>query len=286
MTVDRTDALAGLRRSALVRDDTGPSRIYRDGAGNIYNSVTSILSATADKSGLEGWARRQDHIYGPGAAIQDRNVAATRGNQAHSQAEFLLKLANKLARSTANKKGSLRIDPHGLPHIPTSIFRWAIAQALPAVPPVSLSAKGFARGLTTWIGANVNQCHACEFSIYHPAGFAGTADALLSVTPETLEHHGADPGLVGSPFIFDWKTSNTKRSPEMMADYCLQAGAYSLGLEHLTGIQAAGAFIVVARRIGEPNVTYINRAKLDKAQAGYLERVSLFYSAIQVSVSD
>jgi hypothetical protein len=160
-----------------------------------------------------------------------------------------------------------------------------MAQALPAVPPVSLSAKGFARGLTTWIGANVNQCHACEFSIYHPAGFAGTADALLSVTPETLEHHGADPGLVGSPFIFDWKTSNTKRSPEMMADYCLQAGAYSLGLEHLTGIQAAGAFIVVARRIGEPNVTFMSREQLEQAQAGYLERVQEFYSAIQASVS-
>jgi hypothetical protein len=39
----------------------------------------------------------------------------------------------------------------------------------------------------------------------------------------------------------------------------------------------------VARRIGEPNVTYINRAELDKAQVGYLERVQQFYSAIQVS---
>ena len=284
---DHTDALASLRRSQLTRDDTGPSRIYRDEAGNIYNSVTSILGATADKSGLEGWARRQDHIYGPGAAIQDRNVAATRGNQAHSQAEYLLKTANKVARAVANKRGSLRTDPHGLPHIPTSIFRWAMAQALPAVPPVSLSAKGFARGLTTWIGANVNQCHACEFSIYHPAGFAGTADALVSVGPEALERHGADSSLTGAPFIADWKTSNTKRSPEMMADYCLQAGAYSLGLEHLTGIQAAGAFIVVARRIGEPNVTYINRAELDKAQSGYLERVAVFYrqleNAIQVT---
>jgi hypothetical protein len=281
VTLDRTDALAALRRSALVRDDSGASRIYRDKAGNIYHSVTSILSATADKSGLEGWAKRQEFLYGPGAAEQDRTVAATRGTQAHSQAEYILKTANKVARSVANKRGSLRTDSHGLPHIPTPIFRWALAQALPSVPAVSLSAKGFARSLTTWIANNVTQCHACEFSIHHPAGFAGTADALLSVAQKTLEQYGADPALAGSPLVADWKTSNTKRSPEMMADYCLQAGAYSLGLEHLTGIQPAGAFIVVARRIGEPNVTFINRDQLVRAQDGYLERCRIFYEAIQ-----
>jgi hypothetical protein len=27
---DRTDAIAALRRSTLVRDDSGPQRIYRD----------------------------------------------------------------------------------------------------------------------------------------------------------------------------------------------------------------------------------------------------------------
>jgi hypothetical protein len=66
----------------------------------------------------------------------------------------------------------------------------------------------------------------------------------------------------------------------MIHHYTLQCGAYALGLEHLTGIRPAGAFIVVARRIGEPNVTYINRAELDKAQSGYLLRCSLFYEQL------
>jgi hypothetical protein len=257
--------------------------VYRDKEGNVYHSVTSILSATADKSGLDNWIAFTDRIYGPGAAIQDRNVAATRGTQAHNQAEFLLKLANKLARSTANKNGSLTWDASGLARIPIPVFRWGLGKAVAKMPPVSWSATGYARSLTAWIVQNVTQCHACEFSTHHPAGFAGTADGLISVSPETLERHGADPALAGAPFIADWKTSASKRSPAMMADYCLQAGAYALGLEHLTGIQAAGAFIVVARRIGAPNVTYINRAELDKAQVGYLERVQQFYSAIQVS---
>jgi hypothetical protein len=281
MPLDSTNALAALRRSALVRDDTGPSRVYRDKAGNIYHSVTSILSATADKSGLLNWAKRQDAIYGTGAAEQDRNTAATRGTQAHSQAEYMLKTANKVARNVANKRGSLRIDPHGLPHIPTPVFQWALARTLPQVPPVSLSAKGYARGLTNWIASNVTQCHACEFSIYHPAGFAGTADALLSVAPETLETHHAPTSLAGAPLICDWKTSANRRSPEMLADYTLQLGAYSLGLEHLTGIQAAGAFIVVARRVGPPDITFVDQDALVRAQDGYLARCRTFYEAIQ-----
>ena len=313
MTFTTQDALAALRRSALVRDDSGPSRVYRDKAGTLYHSVTSILSATADKSGLDNWIAFTDRIYGPGAAIQDRNVAATRGTQAHNQAEFLLKLANKLARAAANKNGSLTWDASGLARIPTPVFRWGLAKAAAKMPPVTWSAAGYARSLTTWILENVTQCHACEFAVSLPygqldpltntptpftalerkqspappgtVGFAGTADGLVSVSPETLERHGADPALAGAPFIADWKTSASKRSPAMMADYCLQAGAYALGLEHLTGIRPAGAFIVVARRIGEPNVTFMSRAALDKAQQGYLERVSLFYEQLEKSHS-
>lgn len=267
--IDRTDALAALRRSKLVRDDSGPTRVYRDPAGNIYHSVTTILGATADKTNLEGWAARQDRIYGPGAAAQDRTTAATRGSQAHSQAEYLLKTTNKVARATANRRGVLRIDAYGLPHIPTPIFRWAMERTLPNLPPVSLSAKGYARSLTGWIASNVTQCHACEFSIHHPAGFAGTADALLSVVPTTEIE-------LGVPLVVDFKTSATKRGPAMLHDYTLQLGAYSLGVEHLTGLLPHGALIVVARRVGPPDITFISRASLTTAEAGFLERLAAF----------
>jgi hypothetical protein len=281
MTSTTQDALAALRRSALVRDDSGPTRVYRDKAGTIYHSVTSILSTTADKSGLDNWIAFTNRIYGPGAADQDRTVAATRGTQAHNQAEFLLKLANKLARAAANKNNSLTWDASGLARIPTPVFRWGLGKASTKMPPVSWSAAGYARSLSTWIVENVTQCHACEFSIHHPAGFAGTADGLISVSPETLERHGADPALAGAPFIADWKTSASKRSPAMMHDYTLQCGAYALGLEHLTGIRPAGAFIVVARRVGPPNVTFMSQDELVRAQDGYLQRVKNFYTTIQ-----
>jgi hypothetical protein len=279
--VDRTNALAALRRSQLVRDDSGESRVYRDSAGTIYYSVTSILSATKDASGLESWARRQDFIYGPGAAIQDRDTAAHRGTEAHSQAEFLLKTTNKIARATANKRNAIHIDPHGLPHIPTPVFRWAMGRTLPNIPPISFSAKGYGRSLTGWIASNVTQCHACEFSIYHPAGFAGTADALISVSGETLESHGETPDLRGAPWIADFKTSANRRNEAMLHDYRLQLGAYSLGLQHLTGVSPVGGLIIVARRAGPPDVTLLRKDDLVRAEDGYLERCRQFYEAIQ-----
>jgi len=281
VTLDRTDALAALRRSTLVRDDSGPSRVYRDKAGNTYASVTSILSATADKSGLEGWAKRQDFLYGTGAAIQDRNTAATRGNQTHNQAEFLLKTTNKVARAVCNKRGGLKLDPYGLPHIPTPVFKWAMGRTLPNIPPVSLSAKGYARCLVDWIAQHVTQCHASEFSIYHPAGFAGTADALLSVSSELLEEYDAPRSLAGAPLIIDFKTSANRRSEAMLADYRLQLGAYSLGLTHLTGLRIQGAFIVVARRAGPVDLTFMDDTALAEAEDGYLERCKIFYEALE-----
>lgn len=275
------DALAALGRKQLVRDDSGPSRVYRDKAGTIYHSVTSILSATSDMSGLEHWAKGLERIYGAGAADQDRRVAAFRGTQAHNQAEYLLKTANQLGRRAANRAGTYRRHPDGLYRIPGPLYKWALERVAPKVPPVSLSAKGYARSLTDWVLEHVTQCFACEFSVHHPAGFAGTSDGLVSVGRSTLELHNADPALAGAPFIADWKTSAKRKSPQGLENYRLQAGAYSLGLQHLTGIRPAGAFIVVARRVGGADVTFMSQDELVAAEDGYLARCRMFYEALE-----
>lgn len=301
--------LAPLRRSALARDDSGPSRVYRDAAGNVFHSVTSILSVTRDNSGLEQWANRLDSFYGAGAAEQERNTAATRGTQAHGQAEYLLKTALRVARSTANKRNCLRVDSYGLPHIPTDVWRWSVGRCMPRLPPVSLSAKGYARGLTEWIASNVVQCHAAEFSVSYPyaiqaggtttpfttppppcslpagtVGLAGTADALVSLSGACLVQHGLPADLTGAPFIADWKTSANRRSEATLHDYYLQCGAYALGLEYLTGIQPAGAVVVVARRVGPPNVYMLDVERLQWARRAFLARCSEFFGVVDHAV--
>mgnify|MGYP003113539549 CR=1 FL=1 len=139
------DALAGLRRWSLERDDESDpgGRIYRDSAGTIYHSVTRILGATApeeQQKALERWLER------PGSEA-DRRSAAHRGTLTHSHAEFLLKTARKLAASTANKRGGWVTGSDGLERCSSKITAWGLKKAVEGTPSAAWSAAGYARGL-------------------------------------------------------------------------------------------------------------------------------------------
>jgi len=258
MPADTQNALAGLRRWTLVRDDSGPHRVYRDERGNTYASVTHILKETSpqwQKDALDRWLERP-------SAPAERDIACQRGTLAHDHAEYVLKTAAKLARNSANKRGSWRTGDDGLERAPKAITSWAIEKAIQGAPRVSWSASGYARGLRSWIGENVTAIHAIEFSIHDPRGWAGTADALLDVG--------------GTLCIADWKTSVNARSEEMLANYICQAGAYSLGLQTLTGLKPKSGAIVVARRSGAPQVRLLNELELRGAECQWLERMDIW----------
>jgi hypothetical protein len=272
------DTLAGLRRWNLERDDESDpgGRIYRDQTGTVYHSVTRILKETSDTSGLVRWEQR----LGPVEATQQRNIAATRGNMAHNQAEYLLKCSQQLARSAANKRNAIHWDDQGLARIPSSLTKWAIKRVRPNVPPVGFSAKGYARGLCDWIAENVTEIFASEFSIHHPAGFAGTCDALVGVKNSEL-------------VLMDWKTSVGKKTKEDENGlerlppghtYIDQCGAYSLGLKHLTGLKPTGAAVVLARRCGKPNVHWMSATELKEAEDSFLERCHRYFDQLQSSL--
>lgn len=265
MASNTQDTLAGLRKWRLERDDTGPHRVYRDNKGNVYTSVTHILKETSDTTGLERWVAR----LGEAEASQQRNVAATRGHMAHSQAEYLLKTSQQLARSTANKRNAIHWDSDGLARIPPKITQWALQKVRPNVPRVGWSASGYARGLSDWIAENVTEIFASEFSIHHPAGFAGTCDGLVC-----LRGHS---GII----VADWKTSVNRKDLDPGHSYVHQLGAYSLGLQHLTGIRPAGGVVVLARRCGPPQQHLLGDAELRAAEDAYLERVRQYFEAIQ-----
>ena len=59
----------------LVRVEKNDVRYYRDSKENLVPSVTTILSATGDKSGLDAWKRR----VGPKAARAVVDEATTIG---------------------------------------------------------------------------------------------------------------------------------------------------------------------------------------------------------------
>ena len=262
------DALAALRKWRLEQDNSGPFRVYRDSKGTVYHSVTHILKETSDTTGLERWAAR----LGEAEATQQRDIAAKRGSLAHSQAEYLLKTAQQLARNTANKRNAIHWDNQGLARIPPPITKWALNKVRPNVPRVGWSASGYARSLSDWITENVTEIFASEFSIHHPAGFAGTCDALIGLKNNTL-------------VLADWKTSVNRKTTihngleRLPANnsYLAQCGAYSLGLKHLTGLSPTGAAVVLARRCGRPNVHYMNEDELVQAEDNFLERVRIYF---------
>jgi hypothetical protein len=116
---------------------------------------------TSDQTGLVQWQKR----LGVEEANNQRQTAATRGNMAHSSAEYLLKTASALARRAVNKR-TIKFDDRGLARIPPPITKWALEKVHKSLPPVGWSAAGYARGLTQWIVENVTQVHASEFSAF------------------------------------------------------------------------------------------------------------------------
>ena len=255
--------LNNLRKSSLERDDSGPFRVYRNNSGDVFHSVTHILKNTApphQKEALERWLARPN-------AYEERDMAARRGTLAHNHAEYILKLAHKLARQTAQKRGSLKTREDGLERPPSPINRWALEKAIQGAPRPGWSAAGYARGLRTWIEDNCTAIHSIEFSIYHHLGFAGTCDALIDVKGK-------------GPYIVDWKTSLRERSEDMLTNYIDQLGAYSLGLKSLTHIQPAGAFVVVARRTGAPQVRELTELELYGAEARFTQRVNTYWNEV------
>lgn len=259
-------SLSDIASWQLERDDVSDpeGRIYRDTQGDIYHSVTRILKKTSDSKGaLEAWMAR----LGEERAIQERDTAAERGTRTHNAAEYVLRTAKRMAEATAKRKGSTYTDKQGLECTPAPLTRWAIKQVLPSAPKVGLSASGYRRSLLGWIGEHVTCIHAVEFSVYHPCGAAGTCDALINVDGK-------------GPLICDWKTSFNRRSEALLTDYIDQLGAYSLGLRHLTGIQAQGAYVVVARRAGPPDLRELNLLELRGAESRFLERCANYFDQL------
>lgn len=276
---DKNDKLAGLRAQYLERDDESDEggRIYRDKCtGEIFFSVTRILSQTkpeAQQKALERWKAS------PGAA-ETSAMACNRGHLAHSSAEYVLKTATRLARSTANKRGIWKLGDDGLYRCPSSVTKWAIEKAIAGAPPAGFSAAGYARSLRAFILSNVSAIHSVEFFGHHPAGFAGACDALLDLS--------IDGENVG-PMIVDWKTSGKSIHADMSStieDYSHQAGAYSLMVKHLTGIVCPGAAVVVARRTGNAQPYFFMGEELRKAEYCFLERCNQYFDQLHDSLRD
>ena len=261
LEAERQDALAGLRKWQLERDDSGSHRVYRDPEGGIYHSVTHILSETSPKKDKENLAR---WLKKPGSE-QEQQIALKRGTLAHANIEYVLKTAAKISRATANGKDRSRNSwttyEDGLERPPKAITSYALKKSIEGAPKVSWSANSHARGLREWCRNFLTAIHAIEFSVYHPLGFAGTADCLGDID--------------GKLTLIDFKTTGLdKDKPDMyLTNYFCQAAAYCMGLEYLTGLKPKQAAIVIAKQDGSIQYRLMNELELLGASALWSERI-------------
>jgi len=268
---DPQNILASLRRWQLEQDNSGPFRVYRDQDGQIYHSVTHILKHTApqaQKDALERWSKRA-------SSGLERELACDRGTIAHEHCEYVLKTAAKLARQSANKKGSWSIWDDGLARPPKAITAWALKKSMEGAPKVAWPAREYARGLSDWlVSGTVTAIHASEFSVSHSGGFAGTADALID-TPLGLT-------------ICDFKTTSREADkPEAwLKDHQDQLGAYSLALHERAGIRVDAGAVVIAKSNGNVQLRMLSELEMRGCECRWQERLGNYMAMLDLGALD
>lgn len=230
-----------LHRIDGVEGAEGPARFrrYSTPSGWAY-SVTSILGETQSaesKARLEAWRKR------PGA---ERYALCRRltGTWTHSALEH--SLWDRLAVKRTHR-------PRRPPHLHQQFAKPWIGPAL------------------EWAQANVHSLLAQEQTIYHPAGFAGTLDALGWVY-DTCE-------LV----LLDWKTAVRPKPLEQLEEsYLPQLAAYRAGLHHLHPElgRIRDARCVVFLPGQQPQVVRLGEAELDHYERVFFGRLEDFHRQV------
>lgn len=130
--------------------------------------------------------------------------------------------------------------------------------------------NGYWRNMRPWLESHWDQLIAKEQPIYHPARFAGSFDAFGYV------NYGNDPSATT---LTDWKTSQRRRTEDLLEDYFCQLGAYSLGIEYVYGVRPERALLVIARPSGAmPDVWELSSEELEAAARRFQKRLSLYYT--------
>lgn len=232
VTLHRIDGIEGAEGPARFRRYSTPT-------GWAY-SVTSILGETMSpeaKERLEQWKQR------PGS---ERYALCRRltGTWTHSALEH--GLWPKLTVKQTHR-------PKRLPHL-----HWQFAQP-------------WIRPALKWAQENVHSLLCQEQTTYHPAGFAGTLDAL-GWCYDTCE-------LV----LLDWKTAVRPKPLEQLEQaYLPQLAAYRAGLHHLHPElgRIRDARCVIFLPGVQPQVVRLGEAELDHYEAVFFRRLEEFHRMV------
>jgi hypothetical protein len=180
----------------------GSRRCYQTPTGEIYPGVTTVLGATKsdrDKAGLDRWKAS----VGDEEADRICKTATDRGTAMHTRIEH-------------------QLAPHQVSDVELSS---ALANE---------SANAFFESMGHVL-ADVTDPILIEGTIWHPSGYAGSADALAYYQGELT--------------LLDWKTASKPKRGNWIDDYKCQAAAYCAGMNRVyqsDGLRVGRAAIAVA----------------------------------------
>ena len=213
---------------------TSPSigRLYQTPNGNLP-SVTTILSTTSVTPELDAWRE----AVGEKKANRVRDEAAGLGTLLHEHLENHI-----LGRARPGGNNIVRILAKNMSDLIIS------------------------GGLT-----KITDVWGIEAPLYHPSGYAGTADLIASYN--------------GSMAIIDFKTTKKMKSIDTLGDYPLQLAAYADAHNEMYGTDINSGVIFMVSRDLKFEIFEFSGELFQQSRIKWWERVVRFYELLDDSGS-
>lgn len=219
-----------------------------------YPSVTTILGAMTDKSGLDRWRKQ----IGKEEAKRISSFSANRGTIMHQMIEYYLTSDKKDQRERlidAQHKIIEFVDNEGFTQEELEVGR-----------------KLFYTFYNNELFNRISEIISIEETLYSHlmGGYAGRVDTIYK-------------NLIAYLIILDFKTSRKPKKKEWIHDYLLQISAYFLAYWEMTGIKPHGGEIWIAVEDNVPQVFEVTWNEIQVYAKEFLTLVKEYHKLYPLS---
>ena len=236
--------------SLATTETINGKRYYNIGEGIKYPSVTTILGAMTDKSGIDKWRKR----VGEEKADAISKFSANRGTVMHQLCEYFLGSDKETQRDrlmdAQTQIGTFVID-NGYTEEETTIGR-----------------KLFFNFYNSKCFDRIANVVSIEDTLFSPlmGGYAGRVDIIYE-------------NEKGHIVILDFKSSKKPKKEEWIENYKMQIAAYSLAYWEMNGRKPKGGEIWISNEAdGFPQVFEMSFDDITKYGKMFLELVKEFHN--------
>lgn len=203
--------------SLATTETINGKRYYNVGEGKKYPSVTTILGAMTDKSGLDKWRKR----VGDEEADRISKFSANRGTVMHQLNEYFLGSTKETVRERLLEAQQLII-----PFAEENGF---------TEEEVTVGRKLFFNFYNNDCFGRIAKVVSIEDTLYSPVmgGYAGRVDIIYENDKAHL-------------IVLDFKSSKKPKKEEWIENYKMQIAAYSLAYWEMNGVKPSGGEIWIS----------------------------------------